>query len=59
MTDTPWQGDASSLVDAFRAGERTPVEELEVTLAAIEASDLNCFSHLDPERPARRRPPPT
>jgi Asp-tRNA(Asn)/Glu-tRNA(Gln) amidotransferase A subunit family amidase len=54
MTDDrtagPWSGDASSLVDAFRAGERSPVEELEATLAAIEASDLNCFSHLDPER---------
>ena len=50
MIDTPWSGDACSLVDAFRSGERTPVEELEATLAAIEASDLNCFSHLDPER---------
>ncbi|HUF31996.1 MAG TPA: amidase [Acidimicrobiales bacterium] len=50
MTDNPWQGDACSLVDAFRAGERSPVEELEATLAAIEASDLNCFSHVDPER---------
>ena len=50
MTDTPWQGDACSLVDAFRAGERSPVEELEATLAAIEASDLNCFSYVDPER---------
>ncbi len=50
MTDTPWSGDASSLVDAFRAGERSPVEELDATLAAIEASDLNCFSHLDPDR---------
>ena len=49
-SDTPWTGDASSLVDAFRAGERSPVEELEATLAAIEASDLNCFSHVDPER---------
>jgi aspartyl-tRNA(Asn)/glutamyl-tRNA(Gln) amidotransferase subunit A len=49
MTDTPWQGDASSLVDAFRAGERSPVEELEASLAAIEDSDLNAFSHLDPE----------
>jgi len=49
MTDTPWQGDASSLVDAFRAGERSPVEELEASLAAIETSDLNAFSHLDPE----------
>jgi aspartyl-tRNA(Asn)/glutamyl-tRNA(Gln) amidotransferase subunit A len=50
MHDTPWLDDACSLVDAFRAGERSPVEELEATLAAIEASDLNCFSFLDPER---------
>ena len=50
VADTPWQNDAASLVDAFRAGERSPVEELEATLSAIEASDLNCFSHLDPER---------
>lgn len=50
MTDTPWLDDASSLVDAFRAGERSPKEELQATLAAIEASDLNCFSFLDPER---------
>jgi aspartyl-tRNA(Asn)/glutamyl-tRNA(Gln) amidotransferase subunit A len=50
MTDTPWLDDASSLVDAFRAGERSPKEELRATLDAIEASDLNCFSFLDPER---------
>lgn len=50
MTDTPWLDDASSLVDAFRAGERSPKEELQTTLDAIEASDLNCFSFLDPER---------
>jgi aspartyl-tRNA(Asn)/glutamyl-tRNA(Gln) amidotransferase subunit A len=50
MTDTPWLDDASSLVDAFRAGERSPKEELQATLDAIEASDLNCFSFLDPER---------
>jgi len=50
MTDTPWLDDASSLVDAFRAGERSPTEELQATLDAIEASDLNCFSHLDAER---------
>jgi len=49
MTNTPWLGDACSLVDAFRSGERTPVEELDATLAAIEASELNAFSHLDPE----------
>ncbi len=50
ITDTPWQGDACSLVDAFRAGDRSPVEELDATLAAIEASSLNAFSHVDPER---------
>src|SRR5690242_10420379 len=50
MSDVPWQGDACSLVDAFRAGDRSPVEELEATFAAIDASDLNAFSFLDPER---------
>ena len=50
MTDTPWTGDACSLVDAFRSGERSPKEELEATLTAIEGSDLNCFSHVDPDR---------
>ncbi|MEY2568570.1 MAG: hypothetical protein QOE35_3099 [Actinomycetota bacterium] len=50
MTDAPWSGDACSLVDAFRSGERSPVEELEATLAAVEASDLNCFTYLDTER---------
>jgi aspartyl-tRNA(Asn)/glutamyl-tRNA(Gln) amidotransferase subunit A len=49
MTDTPWQGDACSLVDAFRAGDRSPAEELSATLAAIEASELNAFCHLDVE----------
>jgi aspartyl-tRNA(Asn)/glutamyl-tRNA(Gln) amidotransferase subunit A len=48
--DTPWRDDACSLVDAFRAGERSPVEEVEATIAAVEASDLSCFSFLDPER---------
>lgn len=50
--DSPWSGDTCSLVDAFRAGTRSPVEELEATLAAIDASELNAWSHLDPE-PAR------
>jgi aspartyl-tRNA(Asn)/glutamyl-tRNA(Gln) amidotransferase subunit A len=50
VADLPWQGDACSLVDAFRAGERSPVEELEATLAAIDRSDLNAFAHVDPER---------
>jgi Asp-tRNA(Asn)/Glu-tRNA(Gln) amidotransferase A subunit family amidase len=54
VTGAPWSGDACSLVDAFRAGERSPVEELEASLSAIEASDLNAFSSLDAER-ARER----
>ena len=45
-----WQGDACSLVEAFRAGERSPVEELEATLADIAASNLNAFSYLNAEQ---------
>jgi aspartyl-tRNA(Asn)/glutamyl-tRNA(Gln) amidotransferase subunit A len=48
--DAPWQGDAVSLVEAFRSGERSPLEELDATYAAIEGSRLNAMSHLDPER---------
>jgi Asp-tRNA(Asn)/Glu-tRNA(Gln) amidotransferase A subunit family amidase len=47
VADVPWQGDACSLVEAFRAGERTPLDELDATLAAIESSELNAFSFLD------------
>ena len=47
MADAPWSGDTCSLVDAFRAGERTPLEELEATLAAVGTSSLNAFSFLD------------
>ena len=54
MPDTPWLGDACSLIEEFRAGRRDPRAELEASLAAIEASALNAFSHLDPE-PARAR----
>lgn len=50
MPDTPWPGDACSLVDAYRAGERSPLEELEATLVAIECSDLNAFSFVDGDR---------
>lgn len=49
MADTPWLDDTCSLVDAFRAGDRSPAEELDATLAAIEESDLNAFVHLDPD----------
>lgn len=50
MASDAWTDDACSLVDAFRRGERSPREELESSLAAIHASDLNAFSFLDPER---------
>ncbi len=50
MTDTPWLGDTCSLVAAFRSGERSPLEELDATLAAVDRSTLNAFSFLDPER---------
>ncbi len=47
---TPWQSDAVSLVEAFRSGERSPAEELDAILAAIDASELNAFAHVDAER---------
>ena len=53
MTNQTWRGDAVSLVDAYRAGERTPAEELEATLAAIDADaalgddGLNAVCHID------------
>ncbi len=49
MTDTPWQGDACSLVDAFRSGERNPEEEVELVLAAIGRSALDALCHVDME----------
>ncbi len=49
MNDT-WQGDAIGLVEAFRSGERTPLEELDASLAAIEGSDLNAVCFTDPDR---------
>ncbi len=54
MGDVPWQGDACSLVEAFRRGERSPVEELDATLAAIERSELNafCFAPVEAARAA-------
>jgi aspartyl-tRNA(Asn)/glutamyl-tRNA(Gln) amidotransferase subunit A len=45
----PWKGDACSLVDAFRAGTLSPVEVLDASLAAIEASELNAVCHVDAE----------
>ena len=50
---SPWQGDACSLVDAFREGY-SPAAELEATLSAIERSSLNaiCFVDADAARNA-------
>ncbi|HEX2785535.1 MAG TPA: amidase [Ilumatobacteraceae bacterium] len=53
MGETPWQGDACSLVDEFRAGRRSPLEELQAAYAAIEASSLNAFCHLPHEQAER------
>ena len=46
---TTWQGDAVGLVDAFRRGDRSPVEEVDATFAAIAASPLGAWAHLDGE----------
>jgi len=45
----PWTEDACALVDAFRAKTLSPTEALEASLAAIDASELNAFSHIDAE----------
>ena len=45
-----WQGDVVGLVDAYRRGDRNPVDEVESALSAIEASDLNAFSHIATEQ---------
>jgi Asp-tRNA(Asn)/Glu-tRNA(Gln) amidotransferase A subunit family amidase len=50
VPDQPWQGDACSLVEAFRAGSITPVEALDLSLAAIERSELNAVIFVDEER---------
>lgn len=61
VADVPWQGDAVSLVEAFRRGERSPVEELQACFDAIDASDLNAFCFLDREAAldAARKSDPT
>jgi len=49
VRNQPWQGDACSLVEAFRAGLLSPLEALNASLEAMEATSLNCFSHVDAE----------
>ena len=47
MSETPWQGDAVSLVEEFRAGRRSPKEEMQATLGAVAKSSLNAISFVD------------
>jgi len=54
MSNPPWLGDTCSLVDAFRSGQRSPVEELEATLAAIDSSGLNAFCYIEAESSLER-----
>jgi len=56
LTDSPWLGDAVSLVDAFRCKERSPPEELCASPTAIEKSSLNAFSFVDAEGATERFP---
>ncbi|MFK8023694.1 MAG: amidase [Ilumatobacter sp.] len=49
MTTDTWQGDAVGLVEAYRANERSPLEELDAAYAAIDASDLNAVTFTDRE----------
>jgi aspartyl-tRNA(Asn)/glutamyl-tRNA(Gln) amidotransferase subunit A len=50
LTAQPWLGDTCSLVDEFRSGARSPLEELDATLDAVARSELNAFSHIDADR---------
>ena len=49
-----WKGDAVELVDAFRSGKLSPIEELENVFVELENSELNTFSFVDYEG-ARKR----
>ena len=49
MADTPWQGDACSLVEVFRRRARSPADEVDAVLAAVAASELNAVLPIDPD----------
>ena len=51
---SPWENDAVSLLDAFRNGDRSPLEEVEAVLKHIKDSALNAFSHIDEELSLQR-----
>jgi aspartyl-tRNA(Asn)/glutamyl-tRNA(Gln) amidotransferase subunit A len=50
MGETPWQGDACSLVEEYRSRRRSPVEELRATYDAIDSSTLNAFCYTPREQ---------
>ncbi len=56
MGTNTWQGDAVGLVEEFRSGARSPLEELDAAYAAIDDSDLNavCFTDHETARAAAR-----
>ncbi len=47
--ENTWSKDAVALVEAFRNGDRSPVEEANAVFDAIDKSGLNAFSYLDKE----------
>lgn len=49
MSNDAWNGDAVSLVEVFRSGERSPIEELRATFDAIDSSELNAICYEDRE----------
>jgi aspartyl-tRNA(Asn)/glutamyl-tRNA(Gln) amidotransferase subunit A len=54
MTNSPWLGDACSLVEEFRSRRRSPKEELLASLEAIEKSSLNAISFIDADAALER-----
>ena len=43
----PWLGDACSLVDAFRAGELSPVEAVDAVIESVGSDPYNAICHVD------------
>ena len=46
---TSWSLDAVSLVEAFRSGENSPLDEASAVIDSIRKSNLNAFSFVDEE----------
>ena len=49
-----WLNDAVSLTEAFRSGERSPLEETQAVFDQIEKSSLNAFSYLEKDKALSR-----